>query len=201
MKTMMKKLRWITREDEDPKTEIFLVDHPKPAVHAMVPELGTLEFISSLAEARTVAQMEAKPIFLLFQEIPGCSTCTNFGNNVLSDPIIRDFLRDEFVACVVNNRGQTSEDRATLKRFNEPYLNNPVVRFVNGNEAELVARASGIYNAHGILVRMIAAFQKIHQRNAKKLPEYVGLYLRELELSINPTAPYFQSIVFSMGCC
>ena len=52
----------------------------------------------------------------------------------MSHPLLADLIEQEFVPCVINNRGDRGslgENDATLKLFGEPMLNNPVVRFLN----------------------------------------------------------------------
>lgn len=53
---------------------------------------------------------------------------------MLSHPVLADLIEQEFVPCVINNRGDRGslgENDATLQLFSEPMLNNPVVRFVD----------------------------------------------------------------------
>lgn len=53
---------------------------------------------------------------------------------MLSHPVLADLIEQEFVPCVINNRGDRGslgENDATLQLFGEPMLNNPVVRFVD----------------------------------------------------------------------
>ncbi len=61
------------------------------------PELGAVTFSRDFDGSLVQSKETGKPIFLLFQEIPGCSTCTNFGKNVLSHPK----LVPSFVGCYV----------------------------------------------------------------------------------------------------
>ena len=49
-------------------------------------ELGKVNWLRDYDEARQLSAQQAKPILILFQEVPGCSTCKGFGNNVIKSP-------------------------------------------------------------------------------------------------------------------
>jgi hypothetical protein len=57
---------------------IFAQNNPK--------ELGTVNRYRNLQKAKSESKSNQKPILILFQEVPGCSTCKNYGSNVLSNP-------------------------------------------------------------------------------------------------------------------
>jgi len=92
-------------------------------------ELGTVDWIRNFDNGLAKAKKENKPIFLLFQEVPGCATCRNYGHNVLSHPLIAEAIETLFVpVAIYNNKG--GSDAKVLKYYNEPTWNNPVVRIV-----------------------------------------------------------------------
>ena len=43
-------------------------------------ELGRVDWLRNYDEAAEASRASGKPIFLLFQEVPGCATCVNFGD-------------------------------------------------------------------------------------------------------------------------
>lgn len=49
-------------------------------------ELGMVSWFRNYDEALDQANRQKKPLFILFQEVPGCATCQKYGNNVLSNP-------------------------------------------------------------------------------------------------------------------
>ena len=49
-------------------------------------ELGEVDWIRNFDEATTKAKKLNKPLLVLFQEVPGCSTSSGYGKNVLSPP-------------------------------------------------------------------------------------------------------------------
>lgn len=149
------------------------------AMRAPAAELGQTRFLRSLAEAKKLSKASGRPIALLFQELPGCSTCTNFGRDVLSDVVISDLIAERFVACAVNNRGESEEDKAALAAYHEPYLNNPVLRFVDASGRDLLPREAGVYDPASILRRMVAVLDGLKSGGP---PLYAQLHLQSLEL-------------------
>lgn len=136
-------------------------------------ELGRVSFEVDFERALARAKTEQKPVFLLFQEIPGCATCKSFGSGPLSHPLLVEAIEDEFVPCVVhNNRG--GKDREVLERFSEPAWNNPVVRFVDAQGADVLPRADGVWSTGGISARMADALER-----AGRGREWVALVARE----------------------
>ena len=102
-------------------------------------ELGQVHWLRDLKAGRAEATKTGKPLLLLFQEVPGCSNCTHFGNNTLSHPLIAEAIETYFVpVCIYNNKGGT--DAEALQTFNEPAWNNPVVRIVRADYQDVVLR-------------------------------------------------------------
>jgi hypothetical protein len=86
-------------------------------------ELGAVEWGRDLDAALARGQAEGKPLFVLFQEVPGCSTCVSFGDQVLRHPLLVEAIETEFVPVFVyNNRG--GRDAEILARYGEPSWNN-----------------------------------------------------------------------------
>ncbi len=50
-------------------------------------ELGQVRWERDLDAAVARSAGEGRPLFVLFQEVPGCSTCVSFGEQVLSHPL------------------------------------------------------------------------------------------------------------------
>lgn len=154
-------------------------------------ELGQVRWLRSLPEAVPLAKEQGKPIFLLFQEVPGCLTCQNYGHKVLSHPLIVEAIESRFIPVVIfNNRG--GQDAATLKQYNEPSWNNPVVRIVSADQKDLVPRLSGDYSRGGLVARMTDALA----RHGSPVPEYLQLLDEELSARDGHT----EKSVFAMFC-
>lgn len=152
------------------------------------PELGQVHWLRDLDAAMAQAKRDQRPVFLLFQEIPGCDTCTGFGRDVLGDPLLTAAIETTFVPIVVrNNVGGT--EKTILDRYGEPAWNNPVVRFLDAQGADLIPRRDGIWTTHGIAVRMCEAL-----RAAKApVPGY-------LQLARDANDPATATAVFRMHC-
>ena len=138
-------------------------------------ELGKVDWHRDFDKGIALSKKAQKPIFLLFQEVPGCSTCQNYGKNVLSHPLIVDAIENLFVpVAVFNNKG--GEDAKILKLYGEPSWNNPVVRIVDENQKDIVKRVGGNYSQLGIVQAMVHALQ------AKNIaiPAYLDLLEKEL---------------------
>lgn len=140
-------------------------------------ELGKVSWLRDYDKALELSKEVDKPVFILFQEVPGCSTCKNYGNNVLSHPFIVEAIEDEFVPLVIyNNKG--GADGKVLEKYNEPTWNNPVVRIVDGNGKNIVKRLNANYSQKGITNTMITALLNSN----KIVPDYLHFFAEELDV-------------------
>ena len=151
-------------------------------------ELGTVSWLRDFDVALAKAGKEGKPVFLLFQEIPGCDTCTGFGKHVLTQPLLVAAIEQCFVAVVVRNNVDGKE-KEVLLRYEEPAWNNPVVRFLDAAGKDLLPRQDGVWDANGIAARMIAALQK----SKTPVPGYLTIAHDESDAKI-------ERAVFAMHC-
>lgn len=154
-------------------------------------ELGEVEWIRNFDEATTKAKKLNKPLLVLFQEVPGCSTSSGYGKNVLSHPLIVEVIETLFVPAAIynNNKG---EDERVLESFGEPSWNNPVVRIMTPELKELVSRLSGDYTKAGLVGAMITALES----NNKTVPPYLSLLAQELNVKSGSR----ERAVFAMHC-
>lgn len=137
-------------------------------------ELGDVGWLRSYDEALSIAKAEDKPILILFQEVPGCATCRNYGQDVLTHPLIVEIIQENFVPLAIfNNEG--GADALILKKFGEPSWNNPVVRIINNQEQEIANRVAGNYSIQGLLQALITAYGF----EGKPVPEYMNLLTAE----------------------
>ncbi len=138
-------------------------------------ELGKVKWERKLDKGIKMAQAAEKPIFLLFQEVPGCATCRSYGHHVLSHPLIVEAIEDLFTpVAIYNNKG--GEDAKVLAYFREPSWNNPVVRIIDTDKKDIVERISGNYTPLGVVQSMIIALK----RSGKTVPNYLQLLEQEL---------------------
>ncbi len=153
--------------------------------------LGDVHWLRSFHDAQAQSGKEGKPILILFQEIPGCSTCQRYGNNVLAQPLIVETIETAFIPLAIynNNKG---EDAEILRMFNEPAWNNPVVRIVNTDGSDIVSRLNGDYSPAGLAGMMCHALTQLHGT----APAYLSLLTEELNTEQHGTA----TAVYSMYC-
>ena len=95
-------------------------------------------------------------------------------------------IEDLFVPVLVYNN--KSSDAAVLKKFGEPSWNNPVVRFLNSDEKDVIARQSGVYSVGPMATRMVAALKAANRE--------VPRYLNDLVISNGN----LESATFAMYC-
>lgn len=146
-------------------------------------ELGDVHWSRDFDAGLRQATKTDKPVFLLFQEVPGCANCTRFGQQTLSHPFIVEAIETLFVpVAIYNNKG--GADEAVLKRYGEPAWNNPVVRIVDARGEDLTARMPSFRSRSQVTSGMIAAL-----RAAKReVPAYLTLLDEELRAGEGGTA-------------
>ncbi|MEM1124230.1 MAG: VPGUxxT family thioredoxin-like (seleno)protein, type 2 [Bacteroidota bacterium] len=161
------------------------------AKHGQPKELGQIRWTRNFEEGLAQAAKVNKPVFLLFQEVPGCSTCRNYGQHVLSHPLIAEAIETLFVpVAIFNNKG--GEDAKVLKYYGEPSWNNPVVRIVNAQKENIIDRLNGNYSRLGIVQAMRLALQTENL----EVPPYLSLLEEELLAAQSGS----ETAIFSMFC-
>lgn len=154
-------------------------------------ELGYAHWLRSFDEAQARGKKEGKSILILFQEIPGCATCRNYGSDVLTHPLLVEAIETEFIPLAIhNNKG--GHDAEVLKRYHEPAWNNPVVHVVNSEGTDILPRLSGNYSTAGLAALMTNAL--IKQKG--KAPIYLQLLADELSAQQKITS----KATYSMYC-
>ena len=152
-------------------------------------ELGDVNWMRNYDKALAKAESEKKPVLILFQEVPGCSTCTSYGNNVMSDPLIVEAIESQFIPlCIYNNK--KGEDARILQKYGEPTWNNPVVRIVDHNGKNIIKRLASEYS----IGQLVAGINKALIKSRKIIPEYLNLLEQETNNSQK------EEMVLSMYC-
>lgn len=165
--------------------QLLLPDSTQPV------ELGQVDWIRNFDEAVKLAKSRNKALLVLFQEVPGCSTSSGYGKNVLSHPLIVEAIETLFVPVAIYNN-KDGEDARVLESFGEPSWNNPVVRIMTPGRKELTPRLSGNYTKAGLLSAMITALENSNQ----KVPPYLSLLAQELNVKSGAK----EKAVFAMHC-
>ena len=109
-------------------------------------ELGRVAWIRDLDQAQKLSRKTARPIFIQFDEVPGCHTVQTYGREVLTDPVVLETLHHLTVPLLVRNNVEGWE-RDLLNRFDEPTWNNPVSRLVTADLDPLGPRQTGLASA------------------------------------------------------
>ena len=157
-------------------------------------ELGEVAWLRDHDLALASAAEQGKPVLLLFQEVPGCSTCVRFGQDVLTQPLMVEMIADRFVPVAIFNN-HPGLDAEILRRYDEPSRNNPVVRFLGRDGAELLPKLNDRYDALGLHEKIIAVLEML----GDDVPQYFRLLGRDLLVenglseSVTYTTPCFWS--------
>jgi len=152
-------------------------------------EVGTVQWGRDYSAALSQSRETGKPIFLLFQEVPGCSGCRQFGTEVLSHPLVKAAVEESFEPLLIhNNKG--GEDERVRERFNEPAWNYQVVRFLDAEGQDIIPRRDRVWQIQGITRRMILVLEKTR----RLVPDYLRLLADETDQSRHG------QVVFSTHC-
>ena len=139
------------------------------------PELGEIAWHRDYDRGLALAAERGKPVLLLFQEVPGCSTCVRFGQDVLTHPLMVELISDRFVPVAIFNN-HPGADAEILRRYDEPSWNNPVARFLGSDGAELLPKLGDRYDALGLHEKIGAALKIL----GDEAPGYFRLLGRDL---------------------
>ena len=154
-------------------------------------ELGKVHWSRDLHKGTLEAKQTGKPLLILFQEVPGCSNCTQYGAGPLSNPLIVEAIESLFVpVCIYNNKG--GADAEALQAFGEPAWNNPVVRIVRPNHQDIVPRMTDFRST----ARLVGAMLRALDLSGAVPPTYLAL----LEEEWLAREAGLETATFSMYC-
>ncbi|MCZ6816368.1 MAG: VPGUxxT family thioredoxin-like (seleno)protein, type 2 [Planctomycetota bacterium] len=163
----------------------------KPASTTPPPELGDVKWARGFDNALAHATSAKRPLLVLFQEVPGCGTCINYGQQVLSHPLIVEAAESLFLPVAVYNN-IPGPDEKTLKSFKEKAWNNPVVRIISPDCADLAPKVAGNYTVAGLAKAMVHALRNFD----RDIPPYLEL----LSLETTARARGVERATFAMHC-
>lgn len=123
-------------------------------------EVGTVTWLCDYPPALAKSTKSGKPVFLLFQEVPGCAGCKQFGKDVLSDPNIVKSIEENFVPLLIHNN-KPGKDAELLKKYGESAWNYQVVRFLNSEGKDLIPRKDRAWTATELKPRIQEALAKV----------------------------------------
>ncbi len=157
-----------------------LADNPEAA--------GTVAWGRDLNSALAASRESGRPVFALFQEIPGCAGCRQFGRDVLSNSLLVEAIQTEFTPLLIHNN-KAGADAEVLRQFGEPAWNYQVVRFLDAKGRDIIPRKGEVWDTAGIAERMVAALQAAN----RAVPPYLPLLASE-------HSERLRQAVFSMYC-
>ncbi|MFT4535132.1 MAG: hypothetical protein ACJA1A_000985 [Saprospiraceae bacterium] len=138
-------------------------------------ELGDVNWNRSYEIAISKSKSQDKPIFILFQEVPGCATCRNYGNNLLTHPLVVEAIETYFVPLAIYNN-KSGSDADILKKFGEPAWNNPVARIIDPNsENDISKRLNGKYD----MAHLVSFISSGILESGQLIPKYLDLVYQE----------------------
>jgi hypothetical protein len=138
-------------------------------------ELGEVAWLRDHDRGLALAAEQDKPVLLLFQEVPGCSACVRFGQDVLTHPLMVELIADRFVPVAIFNN-HSGADAEILRRYDEPSWNNPVVRFLGPGGPEILPKLADRYDALGLHEKITAVLERL----GDDVPGYFRLLGRDL---------------------
>ncbi|MER9757098.1 thioredoxin family protein [Mesorhizobium sp. M0166] len=138
-------------------------------------ELGEVAWLRDHDRGLALAAEQGKPVLLLFQEVPGCSTCVGFGQDVLTHPLMVELIAERFVPVAIFNN-HSGADAEILRRYDEPPWNNPVVRFLGPDGAELLPKLADRNDGLGLHEQITAVLEML----GDDVPGYFRLLGRDL---------------------
>ncbi|MEZ4319713.1 MAG: thioredoxin family (seleno)protein [Myxococcota bacterium] len=151
-----------------------------------VEELGSVTWPRGLDGAMARSKASGKPVLVLFDEVPGCSTVKGFGTGALTHPLLAEAIETAFEPVVVYNN--TADDAALCARFDEPRWNNPVVRYLDGDGRDVAPRFAGPYTEAAFAESLAGAL-------GSRAPEWLTLIRDELV-----AADRAETATYSMAC-
>lgn len=137
-------------------------------------ETGTVEWTRELNDALSLSEETGRPVFALFQEVPGCAGCKQFGADVLSNPHVVEAIEREFVPLLIHNNAG-GRDAEVLQAFGEPAWNYQVVRFLDSSGADIIDRRDRVWKTGPLLARMVAALEVA----GREVPDHIRLLEQE----------------------
>lgn len=152
-------------------------------------EVGLVRWQRDYEKSLVASKESGKPLFVLFQEVPGCAGCQKFGREVLSHPLLVEAIEREFIPVVVFNNRSTGPDAKLRKKFDEPSWNYQVVRFLDGEERDIIPRRDKVWTVPAVAGRMIETLKQ----QERAIPNY-------LQTLVAADTSTHEMAAFAMSC-
>lgn len=151
-------------------------------------ETGKVNWGRDLETALAASKASGKPVFALFQEVPGCAGCKQFGRDVLSHPLVVESIESEFTPLLIHNNAGGA-DAEVLRRYGEPAWNYQVVRFLDATGRDVIPRKDQVWTTGPLAERMVSTLSKA----GRMVPPYLQLLAAEHSAQL-------KQAVFAMDC-
>ena len=164
-------------------------------------EIGRVAWLRDLNDGLVRAKEVGKPVFLLFQEVPGCAGCREFGREVLANPQMVAAIESHFVPVFIPNN-QPGKAAEVLKQYGEPAWNFQVVRFLAADGRDLIPREDKIWTVPSLAARMVRSLEKAGLPASVALQELAGRRAKTTTSSTSTTTskPARQTAAFAQAC-
>ncbi len=158
-------------------------------------ELGKVAWFRDYDFAMQESARTGKPVLLQFQEVPGCSTCVNFGAEVLSHPLMVEAIEEKFVPLAIFNN-KPGRDAEILRQFAELAWNNPVAYFLGKNGQSIIPKLANSYHP----LAMYDKIKEVMLKTEGSLPGYFELLEGDLKIDYGyAEKAYFETPCFWSG--
>lgn len=151
-----------------------VVDDPRQRTPQAV-EVGTVRWSRDFDGALEKSASTGRPVFALFQEVPGCDGCRQFGREVLSHPDIVRAVEELFVPLLIYNNRPGGRDAELLERYGEPAWNYQVVRFLDASGRDIIPRRDRVWSLEAVASRMAAALRSA----GREVPRFLDRLRKE----------------------
>jgi hypothetical protein len=160
---------------------------PLPANPVVV---GIVRWGRDLDMALKESERSGKPVFVLFQEVPGCIGCRTFGSEVLSNLLLVEAIESEFLPVLVYNNREGGKDEKWLNAYDEPSWNFQVIRFLDAQGKDIIPRKDKIWTLGGVAARMA----EVLVETGRPVPLYLQMIVQENDVENHGLAG------FSLAC-
>ncbi len=153
-------------------------------------EVGIVQWGRDLDMALKESERSGRPVFVLFQEVPGCIGCQTFGGEVLSNLLLVEAIESEFLPVLVYNNRRGGKDEKWLNTYDEPSWNFQVIRFLDAQGKDVIPRKDKVWTLAGVAARMA----EVLTAAGRPVPLYLQMIVQENDVDNHGLAG------FSMAC-
>jgi len=121
-------------------------------------ELGDIEWLpaSQFRLSKIQSQKTGRPILVLFAEVPGEMETKDFGQEVLQDPKVVQYVQDRFIPVHINTGSESmvGADASIAKQMKERSNFKPVLRVLTSEGDDVINRIADITTPEEVLGKL-----------------------------------------------